>query len=280
MLLASRLSTPTAIEHAVSSNLWNSSAVRVVSTLPSLGAAFFNGERQGVIPSHHTIAEVDALARQREGRRSFFRLPGDDSGLSKKYTERRLLGWTQQQLYDVVADVNQYEQFVPWCQRSQVTLTRGNYMEAELEVGFKVFVERYTSRITLSPGHSVHSEVGNSTLFEHLNSTWQFTQGPTAGSCWLAFSVDFEFRSPLYRQVATIFFEEVVQRMMGAFQERCQQVYGPPSLGRAGVSCSAKQPEGAAAAAATAGTTDSSNCSNGSSSTGNSGQPPDRAVNA
>jgi hypothetical protein len=63
-------------------------------------------------------------------------------------------------LYEVVADVKHYKEFVPWCQRSVVTLKRDNYMEAELEVGFRVFVERYTSLITLQPGQAVHSQVG------------------------------------------------------------------------------------------------------------------------
>ncbi len=67
--------------------------------------------------------------------------------------------WSPQQLYEVVADVTHYKEFVPWCQRSVVTLDKDNYMEAELEVGFRVFVERYTSKIILNPGKAVHSKV-------------------------------------------------------------------------------------------------------------------------
>lgn len=70
-----------------------------------------------------------------------------------------LIRWSPQQLYEVVADVTHYHEFVPWCQRSVVTHHKAHYMEAELEVGFRVFVERYTSKITLVPNKAVHSKV-------------------------------------------------------------------------------------------------------------------------
>lgn len=112
-----------------------------------------------------------------------------------------------------------------------------------------MFNERYTSRITLSPGHSVRSEVSESALFHHLDSTWEFHPGPTPGSCWIEFRLEFAFRSPLYRQAASLFFEEVVQHMMGAFQTRCGEVFGPSSLAgrkpRAPLGCAAapRQPQ-------------------------------------
>jgi ribosome-associated toxin RatA of RatAB toxin-antitoxin module len=75
----------------------------------------------------------------------------------------------------------------------------------------------------------VRSQVGESMLFSHLDSTWGFEPGPTPASVWLTFDIDFAFKSSLYRQLADVFFEEVVQRMIGAFEGRCQQLYGQPS---------------------------------------------------
>lgn len=86
--------------------------------------------------------------------------------------------------------------------------------------------------MTLHPHSFVRSEVGESTLFSHLNSEWKFAAGPTPHSVWLEFEIDFAFKSPLYRQVASLFFEEVVQRMMSAFEGRCGTLYGPSSLQR------------------------------------------------
>lgn len=165
--------------------------------------------------------------------RPIFNFAGFGGDLTKSYHEKKLLGWSPRQVYDVVAAVEHYSKFVPWCQRSSVMLRRPpGYLEAELEVGFQMFVERYTSKVTLHCPTAVHSRVDDSTLFSHLTNKWEFRLGPTPHTTWLTFEVDFAFKSPLYRQVASIFFEEVVQRMMGAFEGRCAQIYGPSSLHR------------------------------------------------
>lgn len=156
---------------------------------------------------------------------------GEPNDTHKDYKERRLIGYSPKQLYDVVAEVQHYREFVPWCQRSHIIRREGDtFLEAELEVGFRLFVERYTSEVYLKPGEQVISKVFDSTLFDHLDSTWDFKVGPSPSSTWLTFSVDFGFKSPLYRSVAAVFFEEVVQRMMAAFEGRCKVVYGASSL--------------------------------------------------
>lgn len=78
----------------------------------------------------------------------------------------------------------------------------------------------------------VRSSVSNSSLFDHLDSTWSMEPGPTPQSCWLSFDVDFAFRSPIYSHVAEMFFSEVVKRMASAFDARCGVRYGPSSLVR------------------------------------------------
>ena len=94
---------------------------------------------------------------------------------------------------------------------------------------------RYVSKVTLEPYSLIRSQVGESTLFSHLDSTWRFVAGPTPTSVWLHFEIDFAFKSPLYRQVASLFFEEVVTRMMSAFEGRCAVLHGPSSLQRRAV---------------------------------------------
>lgn len=127
--------------------------------------------------------------------------------------------------------VQHYHQFVPWCQRSTIVAQKADeYLEAELEVGFQVITERYTSKVTLQKPNFVKSSVANSDLFDHLDSSWSIQKGPNAECCWLTFKVDFAFRNPLYRQVADLFFSEVVECMMSAFEDRCSQMYGPSSM--------------------------------------------------
>ncbi len=69
-------------------------------------------------------------------------------------------------------------------------------------------LRRYTSQVHLHPPGKVVSHVYDSTLFDHLDSTWEFKPGPLPGSTWLSFSVDFAFKSPLYHHIASVFFDE------------------------------------------------------------------------
>ncbi|KAJ7958155.1 coenzyme Q-binding protein COQ10-like, mitochondrial-like [Quillaja saponaria] len=148
--------------------------------------------------------------------------------LSKVYEERRVLGYSPEQLFDVVAAVDMYNGFVPWCQRSEVLkqYPDGSF-DAELEIGFKFLVESYISHVELDRPKYIKTTVSKSTLFDHLINIWEFSPGPVPGSCNLHFLVDFKFQSPLYRQVASVFFKEVVSRLVGSFSERCRVIYGP-----------------------------------------------------
>ncbi|TQD98449.1 hypothetical protein C1H46_015904 [Malus baccata] len=154
---------------------------------------------------------------------------GEEGGvLSKVYEERRVLGYSPEQLYDVVAAVDLYHGFVPWCQRSTTikTYPDGSF-DAELEIGFKFLVESYVSHVELERPKRIKTTVSNSSLFDHLINIWEFNPGPVPGSCSLYFLVDFKFQSPLYRQVASVFFKEVVSKLVGSFNERCRLIYGP-----------------------------------------------------
>lgn len=148
--------------------------------------------------------------------------------LSKTYEERRVMGYSQEQLYAVVAAVDLYQDFVPWCQRSQI-LRRNNdgTFDAELEIGFKFLVESYISHVELKKPNYIKTTASESGIFDHLINIWEFNPGPVPGTCDLYFMVDFKFQSPLYRQVASMFFKEVVSRLVGSFSDRCNKIYGP-----------------------------------------------------
>ncbi|KAL5719274.1 hypothetical protein ACHQM5_012076 [Ranunculus cassubicifolius] len=152
----------------------------------------------------------------------------EGSVLSKTYEEKRVMGYSPEQLYAVVAAVDMYEDFLPWCQRSKVVRHNpdGSF-DAELEIGFKFFVESYMSHVELNKNKSIKTTASESNLFDHLINIWQFHPGPVPGSCNLYFLVDFKFQSPLYRQVASMFFKEVVSRLVQSFSDRCRLIYGP-----------------------------------------------------
>ncbi|KAJ9512256.1 hypothetical protein QJQ45_012818 [Haematococcus lacustris] len=132
---------------------------------------------------------------------------------AKKYTQRRLVGWSPEKLYCVVSEVQHYNKFVPWCQRSIIKKRSpdGTKLEAELEVGFQLLVERYVSHVVLQPPRLVRSTVKDSMVFHHLDSSWGMEPGPSPNSCWLTFHVDFAFNNALYGHLADVFFSEYVQ---------------------------------------------------------------------
>ena len=140
-----------------------------------------------------------------------------------KYAERRLLPFTDEQLFDLVADVERYPEFLPWCIAARVKRREGNVLSAELVIGFKFVRARYTSRIVLDRPRAI--DVGyEEGPFRQLSNRWALTPDPLG--CWVDFFVDFEFRSKLLDRLIGPLFEEAVHRMVAAFENRATRLYG------------------------------------------------------
>ncbi|KAG5454137.1 Coenzyme Q-binding protein COQ10 B, mitochondrial [Clonorchis sinensis] len=164
--------------------------------------------------------------------RTFLTL-GNLQDKSMSYKERRLLGYSQQQMFNIAADVGKYREFVPWCNESVIVRkTASGAVIVRLGVGFPPLSESYTSTVTLqSPAH-VKSVAHSSHMFEYLINQWNFWPGLVANenTCMVEFSVDFEFKSALYAKVAGLFFDQVVAMMVSAFITRAQTLHGPASI--------------------------------------------------
>jgi coenzyme Q-binding protein COQ10 len=141
------------------------------------------------------------------------------------HAEKRHLPHTPEQLYGLVAQVDKYPEFLPWCKAARITKREGNVFYADLVVAFKIFRERFTSKVTLIPKTGVDVEYIEGP-FRYLNNHWRF-EAASDGHCIVDFYVDFEFRSKILQNLIGLLFNEAVSRMVAAFENRALQLYGP-----------------------------------------------------
>lgn len=140
------------------------------------------------------------------------------------HAEKRHLPWRPDQLFRLVAEVDKYPEFLPWCKAARIVRREGNVFRADLVVAFKVFRERFRSRVTLDPPRGIDVEYIDGP-FRYLNNHWRFEEAPDGG-CIVDFYVDFEFRSKILQQLIGLLFNEAVQRMVRAFEARARALYG------------------------------------------------------
>jgi len=132
-------------------------------------------------------------------------------------------------MYNLVADVAAYPQFLPWLAaariRSREPAGAGEVMEADLVISFKVFRERFASRVELWPeDRRIDTEYLDGP-FRYMRSNWQFQD--VAGGCEVAFFVDFEFRNPVLQKLIGVVFNEAMMRIVRAFEKRAAELYDP-----------------------------------------------------
>lgn len=146
-----------------------------------------------------------------------------------KHSETRRLPYTARQMFDLVADVESYPKFLPWNSAARIRSRRavegGEVLEADLVISFKVFRERFGSRVTLWPeAMKIDTEYLDGP-FRYLKSGWAFREAP--GGCEVDFHVDFEFRNAILQGIIGVVFNEAMHRIVRAFEVRAAALYGP-----------------------------------------------------
>ncbi|KAA2317238.1 type II toxin-antitoxin system RatA family toxin [Pseudooceanicola sediminis] len=144
------------------------------------------------------------------------------------HSETRNLPYSAQQMYDLVADVGSYPKFLPWCAAARIREVKpmGDHevMEADLVISFKVFRERFGSRVTLWPqDRKIDTEYLDGP-FRYMKSTWAFRDTDTG--CEVDFFVDFEFKNAVLQGIIGVVFNEAMQRIVRAFERRAAELYG------------------------------------------------------
>lgn len=148
------------------------------------------------------------------------------------HAEKRLIPYSPEQLFDLVADVGKYPQFLPWCVGARLRSRSERELLADLTIGFGPFRETFLSRVTLDRPRSVRVRYEKGP-FRYLNNQWHFI--PDTAGCVVDFFVDFEFHSRILQKAITVVFNEATRRMVNAFAWRAREIYGPPAIGAATV---------------------------------------------
>lgn len=145
------------------------------------------------------------------------------------HSETRVLPYTAQQMFDLVGDVATYPEFLPWCAaariRSQTPMDDGGTeMLADLVISFKVFRERFGSRVRLyDERQRIETEYLDGP-FKYMRSHWDFRD--VDGGCEVNFHVDFEFKNIILQKAIGLFFNEAMQRVVRAFEDRAKALHG------------------------------------------------------
>ena len=147
------------------------------------------------------------------------------------HTEKRKMPHSAEQMFALIADVEAYAEFLPWCEATRIRSRKplpdgsGEVIEADLVISFKVFRERFGSRVTLRPEARTIDVDYLDGPFRYLNNHWKFEpDGPDA--CEVDFFVDFEFRSRTLQAIIGVVFNEAMQRIVRAFERRAAALYG------------------------------------------------------
>ncbi len=143
------------------------------------------------------------------------------------HSEHRPMPHSADQMFDLVADIGKYPEFLPWCTGARIRSTHeiegGSVVEADLIISFKLFRERFTSRVTLHPAdYKIEVEYLDGP-FKYLINHWHFI--PTETGCIADFHVDFEFKSKVLQGVIGVVFGEAMRRIVRAFEDRAKALY-------------------------------------------------------
>ncbi|WP_338468186.1 type II toxin-antitoxin system RatA family toxin [Novosphingobium sp. ZN18A2] len=150
--------------------------------------------------------------------------------MTHRITETRAMPWSAQQMFDLVADVRRYPEFLPWVVATRIRSDSETEMVADMLVGFSAFKEKFTSRVAKHRPDRIMVEYLEGPL-KKLENGWTFAPGEDGG-CTIEFRVEFEFRSAILEKLAGQYMDRAFRKMVAAFEKRAAELYGQPAKAR------------------------------------------------
>ncbi|HEX2751809.1 MAG TPA: type II toxin-antitoxin system RatA family toxin [Alphaproteobacteria bacterium] len=140
------------------------------------------------------------------------------------HQETRILPYSAEQLFDLVMDIEKYPEFLPWCLGARINTRQKNEVSADVIVGYKMFRERFSSRVHYIRPNAIEVEYLKGPM-RHLQNKWVFTN-IRAGQCEVDFYVDFSLESKIFEKLVDQFFHKALVKMINAFEARAIALYG------------------------------------------------------
>jgi coenzyme Q-binding protein COQ10 len=150
-----------------------------------------------------------------------------------QHQETRHLPYSTEQMFDLVADVKRYPDFLPWVAAMRVRRDSATETVADMIVGFKGLRETFTSRVEKLRAERISVDYVDGPL-KYLRNDWRFR--PEGTGCAVDFAVDFAFKNRMFEMLAGQVFGIALRRMIGAFEERAAALYGTASTDAGGIS--------------------------------------------
>ena len=140
------------------------------------------------------------------------------------HSESRILPYSAEQLFELVMDIEKYPEFLPWCLGARINSRSKNGIEADVIIGYKVFREKFSSRVHYIRGKEIEVEYLKGPM-RHLHNKWVF-KDLKANQSQVDFYVDFSLRTKLLENLVDQFFHKALVRMVNAFELRSIELYG------------------------------------------------------
>ena len=145
-----------------------------------------------------------------------------------KQDEEKIVSFTKDQMFDLVADIDKYSEFLPWCNKSTIINKQINEdslnVVADLEIGYGQFIYTYRSNVLLDKGKNFIKVNHIEGPFNYLENEWRFEE-ITSKSSKITFSIDFELNIKIFDILITKFFDKAFQKMVNSFHQRAEEIY-------------------------------------------------------